>query len=203
MAGFTSNPRKLDMNNNVSYMGFLRQCLPRERLVSDEAIRIESRNSIDKPDFYFADHYQVANWAASVELHQFAPLFIHYLINGRRLLTLDAIALEKLGSRNTALNLKMENAIRDQSYRLLRDSETYETLPYFTTQALNLGRWHPQRFHRQLFQFTDPWLTENYNFLDISANDFCLRLKHVDPPRHYICKSIEGYNTNLLFNASI
>ncbi|XP_055887299.1 uncharacterized protein LOC129926539 isoform X1 [Biomphalaria glabrata] len=186
MASFTSNPGRLEGNKNVSYMGMLRQCLPRRDLASEEAKKIASRYSIDKPDFYFANHHQVGNWAASVGLGEFSPLFVHYLINGRRLLTLDALALEKLGSRNVEKNLRMENAIRDLRHQLLRESETFETLPYFTTQALNLGRWPPQRYHRQLFQFTDPWLTENYNFLDISANDLCLRLKNHYPPRPYM-----------------
>ncbi|CAL1532159.1 unnamed protein product [Lymnaea stagnalis] len=184
----TGNPlsfARMDNNTRVSFLGMIRQCLPITHHSRVDYEQMANRSYIDVPDIYFLDHCQVATWADSIGLGQFSPLFRYHLINGRKLLTLDAISLHRLGSSNMIANIQMENAIRDVSIRARRESESYQVQPYFVTQALTLGRLPPQRYHRELFQFTDPWLTENYNFVNISANDLRLHVKNLNTYRHY------------------
>ncbi|XP_059162529.1 uncharacterized protein LOC131945911 [Physella acuta] len=184
MTGVQLSSKTLENNTLISFMGKTRQFIPHNPPTIHQR-EISGRKRIDLPPFYFANHHQVAEWTEAVGLGHFSSFIRHHLINGRKLLTLDALQLQRLGCEDMAENLKLEASIKDLSQALRHHSSSYDVLPYFYTQSLNSGRMPPRRYHRELFQFTDPWLTETYKFVNISGNDLHPRVKERFPRKYY------------------
>ncbi|XP_005106884.1 uncharacterized protein LOC101856919 [Aplysia californica] len=159
-------------NPLVSYHGAVRQNLlyPRgEIAIGAHGSRELAGRHLDKPDCYFWDHCQVCNWACANSLGQYASMFRHYLVNGRRLLTIDALQLQRLGVSNARDALLIEEKIRFLRHKAGQEQEDLRYIPYFHFQALNSGQCLSRRVQRELPQFTDPWVNQTYKYLNMGA----------------------------------